>query len=287
MKLARSWFFLALMICFALLLSGCTKSTSESDSDQDSAPEQAQQDTTQILSDCGIIADGIIANPVDSGLGQEVRITGVVNHHAVIVRRDQGDQLIKLRGLKEDIPQYKKNAAITQLNRMRGAAYLFSDGCPYNSASTGQGIVGDLVLVSDNESFIETLLNIGAAEPSPEGVCGEAETFPCHQALAENATPITGATVTNFLWKPVSERDGNLAILLSPARASIFANGESLVDFGPSNGRGTTGRANKPGCAFGANVIVEAFDSQGRPLVFPDGATSYTIANGCSRVEFQ
>jgi len=286
MKLLRSYLPFILFLSLPLIFIGCTKSTSDSDDSSQSENGPAES-STQILSDCGIIADGAVRNPLDSNFGEQVQVTTIVNHHLVIVRREQGDQLVKLRGLKEDLPQFKVNAALSELSRLRGSAYLFTDGCPYLSPGGGQGVVGDLVSVSTRKSYVESLLSAGAAEPTAEGGCGESELFGCYQSLSESATPITGATVRNFLWKPVAERDGNLVILLSPARASVFVNGQALVDFGPSNARGTTARANRPGCAFGANARVEAFDSQGRPLVFPGGATSFTIPNGCSRVEFQ
>ena len=97
---------------------------------------------------------------------------------------------------------------------------------------------------------------------------------------------LSGGVVSNFLWKPKSERDGSLVVLLSPANARITVNGERLTDFGPSNGRGTTARAQKSGCAFG-RATVEVTDAQGLPILFPGNKTKFIIENGCDRVQFQ
>ena len=103
---------------------------------------------------------------------------------------------------------------------------------------------------------------------------------------AEGQLPETGAVVSSFIWKPVSERDGNLVVLIRPFAAEIIAGGVVLSNTGPSNGFSQTSRANRPGCAFGANVPVQAKDRQGRFLVWPNGDTTYTIPNGCNREEF-
>ena len=92
--------------------------------------------------------------------------------------------------------------------------------------------------------------------------------------------------MSNFLWKPQSERDGRLVVLLNPGGATIIANGETLTPSGASNGRGTTARGTRSGCGYGANVRVQAFDRNGRVLLFPGGAREFIIPNGCDRVEF-
>ena len=92
--------------------------------------------------------------------------------------------------------------------------------------------------------------------------------------------------VSNFLWKPEADKDGKLVVLLNPYDATIYVNGEKLENTGPSNGRGTTARGKKPGCQYG-RATVKVVEDTGLAVKFPDGNLSYTIANGCKRVEFK
>lgn len=265
-----------------MLFSGCTKSSSDS---SENAPNPPSSGNTQnFRSDCGTVLDGNVRNPPSADQGIPVTVTKVANHNTLIISRAGGSQLVRLRGLKDDIPSFKKTSAIQKLSSLLGSATLFTDECQTTVIGGGKGIVGELFSAS-GISYTESVISAGAAEILLNGSCGESLVSSCYVALNEEAATITGAAVRNFLWKPVSERDGNLVVLLSP-RADVFINGEMLTDTGPSNGRATTARAGRSGCSYGANATVEAYDSQGRPLVFPGGATTFTIANGCSRIEF-
>ncbi len=98
----------------------------------------------------------------------------------------------------------------------------------------------------------------------------------------------TNFFMRRFLWKPVSESDGNLVVLVDPQNVDVLVSGstsETLRDTGPSNGRGTTARASRPGCEFGENVRVQFFQN-GQPIGFIDGTSTVTIQNGCEREEF-
>jgi hypothetical protein len=278
--------------CLAFLfLVGCTKSKSDGDSENNAdtgSDDPASNISIDLSSDCGTVVSGQVLNPPPLSSAVEVQVTQVVSHNVVIVQRPQGSQVVRILGLADNISSLKAQRGRSQLSALLGSAILVTDDCPATFGGGGQGINGQLFTASLGVSFAERLLSQNGGEADTGSTaCGTNLLSSCYQALVDQAPPLVGATVSNFLWKPVAERDGNLVILLSPANASVFANGEALVNFGPSNGRGTTARANKPGCAFGANAKVEAFDSQGRPLVFPGGATSFTIANGCNRVEFQ
>ena len=96
----------------------------------------------------------------------------------------------------------------------------------------------------------------------------------------------SGLAVRNFIWKPVSERDGNLVVLVDEFGITVLVNGAPLIDFGPSNSRGTTARADRPGGAFGSNITVTFRDSDGRTVVLANGEPSVVIPNGSQRVEF-
>jgi hypothetical protein len=100
---------------------------------------------------------------------------------------------------------------------------------------------------------------------------------------------ISTAKISSFIWKPESERDGNLVVLVNPIRVRVEVTGdisETLVDFGPSNGKGTTARARNTGCDFGRNIIVEFFDSLGRRILTERDKESLLIPDGCKREEF-
>lgn len=89
--------------------------------------------------------------------------------------------------------------------------------------------------------------------------------------------------VSNFLWKPHSEGGGGayarkLVVLMNPA-GSIRVNGESLVDYGASNGRCTTARSVKTGAQHGKNVVlVYRTYRETQFLVIPDGSNRYDCA---------
>ncbi|MCB0358508.1 MAG: hypothetical protein KDD44_02700 [Bdellovibrionales bacterium] len=62
---------------------------------------------------------------------------------------------------------------------------------------------------------------------------------------------------------------------------------ETLVDFGPSNERGTTARGSFSGCEYGNNVQVTFFDRFNRRIPVADGRTSVIVPRGCDRLEFR
>ena len=105
------------------------------------------------------------------------------------------------------------------------------------------------------------------------------------------ATPsnISNVRINRFVWKPASERDGNLVVLVNPTNVRILVTGsasETLANSGSSNGFGTTGRGSFPGCSYGNNIQVEFFDSRGRRILTGGGRSSLSIPRGCDRFEF-
>ena len=105
-----------------------------------------------------------------------------------------------------------------------------------------------------------------------------------------SATGASPLVIRQFLWKPISERDGNLVILVDPVAVRVVVTGarsEEGGDTGPSNDRGTTSRFQAPGSSFGSSVLVEFFDSQGRRVFIADGRESVRVPNGADRLEFR
>ncbi|MCI5065207.1 hypothetical protein MRY87_05750 [bacterium] len=294
----RPLFSLALLVGIALLFlsgtSGCTKSNSD---DSDEMAQSGQENSGEnnsgneneeseglFRTDCGTPLNGTIENPVSSSRGIPVRVEEFGTNGSAIVFRDGGRQLVRLRAISEEATAFQTMRAERVNSGFPRSALLFTDDCPITTSTGALGIVGDL-LSANGRSLTESLLTNNAASVDPIGSCDEALVAGCYEALIESSAPELGAVISNFLWKPRSERNGNLVILFNPGGATVIVNGETLENSGASNGRGTTARSNKSGGAFGRNVEVQAFDRIGRALVFPNGETTLIIRNGSSRVE--
>lgn len=124
----------------------------------------------------------------------------------------------------------------------------------------------------------------------------ETETQPETVAPPATATPkpaptpaVSTKVVSRFLWKPDSERNGNLVILASPTGLQVRVTGdisELLANTGPSNGYGTTARGSFPGCSYGKSIIVEFFDTAGKRVLIAGGGSSISVPDGCNRATF-
>jgi len=85
----------------------------------------------------------------------------------------------------------------------------------------------------------------------------------------------------NFVWKPVSEADGNAVILLprtsTTSELRLFGPfGEEVGRYqGRTNGNRPTFRFSLPGCAYGLYLQTESNDGD-----------SYFIESPCDRLEF-
>jgi hypothetical protein len=100
---------------------------------------------------------------------------------------------------------------------------------------------------------------------------------------------VSSSVVSRFIWKPESERDGKLVVLVNPTNVRVVVTGdisETLSNSGPSNGFGTTARGSFGGCSYGNSVLVEFFDSQGRRVLVSGGRSGITVPEGCKRAEF-
>ncbi len=277
---------LALLIVTLFFLLSCTKSSSDKEETGGSGSPLGL-----FSSDCGTVVNGSLQNPASSSDAEIAVLSQVAGPNLLVVQKEQGPQLVKLFGLGSDIPVFRRQMAINHLQQYVGQeVYLFqkASSCPLVLDGQAAG-VSSQVFSAAGSSINESLINTGAAlvDDQSESQCDVSLVTSCYQALLESAVPaLPTQDVGRFLWKPVAERDGNLVVLVGAFQADVVVNGQKLVDFGPSNGFGTTARGNKPGCAYGNNVKVEAFNSvTGQPYSIK-GETSYTVANGCQRVQF-
>ncbi len=286
---------LSLLALSLFSLSACT-SGGGSDDEGSSNGNNSSEETAEgsFRTDCGVAIDGEVKNPVDASEGIRVFIDRFVSNNVLVASPASGaggDILVRIHGIADGGGTFQEARARNVQSSFSRSAILFPPEveCTTTVEGGGTALVANMVSDTSGDSYAEELLLNGGASARSGDVCGGSLIGSCYQALqeeGESANPPVGADVSNFLWKPVSEKNGRVAVLLSP-RATVFANGEELEDFGPSNGRATTARGSRPGCAYGANVRVQAIDSQGRYLVFPDGSTTFIIGNGCDRVEFQ
>lgn len=281
---------LALILSLSILVFSCTKDETNTNSlevgvGEDGNPVFNPSDGSPFSSDCGTLVNGSFRNPVNPENGALVNAR-VATPNAVILQLPTGPILAKLSGL-DDVPSFKDDTAMNFLSNKlnEGPVYFYEalEDCT-ERIERSDAVVGELYTAS-GENISEAMIKAGLARIDRFDDCVEPELSICYEALFEMSEQV-GGVVGDFLWKPVSERDGNLVVLLDPAGADIKVDGSSLTPFGPSNGRGTTSRANKPGCAFGRATITVT-DRNGNILLFPNGKRSFTIENGCDRVEFK
>lgn len=95
-----------------------------------------------------------------------------------------------------------------------------------------------------------------------------------------NMTDTPGVGDNTFLWKPNSERNGNLVVLMpaslsAPPVGSVTVNGETGSYSGNHNGNRAHFRFSKPGSAYGSNVRV-VLNKAGQTY-------QWTVPNGGSR----
>jgi hypothetical protein len=200
----------------------------------------------------------------------------------------EGEQiLVKLQSVSSaSVSTGARTQGIDLINAIYSSAYFVPAGTDCTTPVVGgaPAVVGQ-VFSLNGENLTEALIASGAVKPISGDVCGGDALTGCYASIPVIEEP-SAFVIDDFLWKPAAERDGNLVVLVNPFAARVVVNGTTLTDFGPSNGRGTTARANKPGCAFGNNVTVEVFDFQDRRIFTADGKPSVTVPRGCDRYEF-
>lgn len=279
---------LGLILSLSILVFSCTKDSSNTNSldggtGEDGTPTFIPSDGSPFSSDCGTLVNGDFENPVNPNDGLLINAS-VAAPNVVIGQLQNGPALIKLSGLA-DVESFRDNAA---MNFLRGKLsqgpvifYESTEDC-FERIRGGTALVGELFTMA-GENISESLIKAGLARVDKFDDCVVDELTACYDALVE-MSPQVGGVVSNFLWKPVSEKDGNLVVLLSPFNSTIKVDGRTLRSTGASNGRGTTARGDRPGCAYG-RAVVTVFDSEGNIILFPNGKRSLTIENGCDRVE--
>lgn len=112
---------------------------------------------------------------------------------------------------------------------------------------------------------------------------------PTTPAATPTPASISSLRISSFIWKPESERDEKLVVLVNPTNVRMVVTGslsETLSNSGPSNGFGSTGRGSFSGCSYGTNIEIEFFDSRGLRILTAGGRSSLSIPRGCERFQF-
>jgi hypothetical protein len=227
---------------------------------------------------CGTIANGQYKNPVSDGDGEVVFLATVSEVNTLIVQNQFGeDLLVRLIGLSDE-PKSKLSLAKSFISSFASGGMLFvSAGC--NDLTIGSAIIGAM-FNREGKNLSEELVKIGLAIPKDSDVCGGTQIAECLNTIY-NTNPINAGELDRFLWKPVSDSDGKLAIHTGPFGTTVVVSGETGRNQGSGNGYGSLARFARTGCAYGG-ARIQVLNSEGIPYLV-GGKTTFTIPNPCGR----
>jgi len=242
---------------------------------------------------CGIVVNDNLETNVEDLRAEQVSVSPISSDIVAVTYLsgdDEGQQqLVKLHGVSSrGVSSFLVRKGIDLIaERVSSIGFYVPAGrdCDVTTAGGGAGVLGQ-IFTANGESISELLLAAGAVVPQIEA-CGAELLYGCYNSI-DVEEEVSSSLIRSFLWKPVAERDGNLVVLVNPFNVTIRVTGastETLVDYGPTNGRGTTSRGAKPGCAYGNGVKVEFFDPANRRILMADGSGSITVPRGCDRFE--
>ncbi len=277
---------IATTIIFALLAS-CSSGGGSSDNDSGSSSSNAAK--LEFETQCGTVQDSKLTNPVKAST--LVNVIRVVSSNLVIVRYDgavDGDFAVKLHGLSDSNSQRAKS---TLESLSSGPVYFVAanESCVVNIAG-GLAYTGQL-FTATGESFSEAVIKGGyAGGTEAAGTCSEELIFPCYAAMQEEFAIKSAGDLTDFLWKPRAESEYNAGmpvIHANPCNATVYVNGQALMDFGAANGRCNTSRMYSSCGSYGSNIKVEVIDNKSGLPYFNGSEPFVIVPNGCSRYEFK
>jgi hypothetical protein len=264
----------ATIICNA----GCVKKEDESSGSSDDASTTMKPFHT----DCGTVMNSSLENPADPKGGIKGKVSVVGGNLLIMKPEKGGDVLIKLHAIGVPYNQAIRAGAERTLKELaQEDAIFFPAGKDCTTRiDTATGTVGQ-VFTAGGKSYSETLLAQGYGRVEGDG-CDASLIRSCYSALVEDTSSRYAGEVEAFLWKPISDSNGKLAIHATPADTVITVNGETGQDFSGGNGYANLARFSKPGCSYGKNVTVKLTNSKGVPYRL-NGQTSITIPDGCQR----
>lgn len=181
-------------VASAICVTGMIACGGGGGNDDDNGSDDNGSDVSGSVSDggglrtnCGVINDGAVRNPVSTDRGIPVTLAATLDSNEVILEHDGQQILVKPQGLGST--RGFKNTASSTLYAALAAEPLYfipaGDGCNAPLA-TGTGQVGQIVTAS-GKSFSEELIAAkyaGVIETS--GACGEELLATCFQAIADS-----------------------------------------------------------------------------------------------------
>lgn len=240
--------------------------------------------------ECGLVSGGDLVYPELSD-GSLVQVVSVLSNNLVVIAdKDTGQNrvLVKIQGVGNSRTDFKKRESIARIERLTSSGAVFfkaTDDCEVVLDNGARGTIGSL-LTLQGRSIAEDLIKNDFAPADPNDACSGALVGSCYQDLEEAAEEeIQGELATSFLWKPVSDSDGNLVVLVYECNVRVTVNGVELRHAGSGNGRCSTMRGTRPGCTYGA-AVVKVFDADTGLAYTHNGSTEINIPNGCNRFEF-
>lgn len=272
----------------ALTVTGCTKEDDGSSGSSSSA-SSATANTKPFTTDCGTVIDSALVNPVKKNDGILGKVSVAGPNLLVMTTEKDGDFLVKLHSLGIPYSDTEQAGAERLLEDLaKEDAYFFkaSEECTTSLEQGQTGYIGQIFTAS-GKSYSETLLKKAYGKTSGDP-CGGSLLTSCYRALQDDAEASTAGELEAFLWKPVSDSNGKLAIHSSPSDTVIKIGSETGTTQGGGNGYAQLARFSKPGCAYGKNVQVKVYNSKGASyringndyLTIPDGCGRYCLKNG-------
>jgi hypothetical protein len=272
---------MAVFACTALL--ACTKDPSSGDSGGGDSGS-----SSDFRTNCGTVYNGSLQNPVRAkdGARGTARFIGA---NLVALRDEAGEILIKLHGLGAPFENYKSEGAKSIIESLNGEGevyfYKAEPDCDTTFNDGGVGVIGHLFSAT-GKSYAETILESGYGSARSDS-CQGSLISACYGALQEEADSKVAGELEEFLWKPVSDSDGKLAIHTGPYGTSVLVNGNLGTNRGSGNGFGSLARFPGAGCSYGS-ARVEVINERGaaylvkgeRFLTIPDGCQRWILRNG-------
>jgi len=158
-----------------------------------------------------------------------------------------------------------------------GIMTFFTTGCDLGDGSSSSELAAKIE---------EEARQIEEANQAEEARQAEERDAQERSSSSSSSSSSTGGGSGGFLWKPVSEGDGKLVILLPGSLRGRVSGCSISGSFGSENGRftGDTHNGNRPhyrfsrpGASYGSNITVTARTT--------DGTRTWRIPNGASRNE--
>jgi hypothetical protein len=175
---------LVFAVVLASIISGCQSKPSN-----EGIPGK---DDRALRTDCGVVYDTQILNPIERDIGQEIFGVSIIEPNIYKVTLRQSEELVILYGLDQIIPRVSsraKQAAVELLNKQPLFLYIPRKATPFCRRSTqyGEARIATIVTqsgVNISEEFAKR--RYANVLPPSSSFCYEDLVRSCYQALFED-----------------------------------------------------------------------------------------------------